>query len=98
MTFTSRSLPRDFVLNLRNLKKIFVCNLCTSYKNLNEVTEEREKAHKKHMDGKIFTRVLKEKQKEEARENKTVVTAAFDLQQVLLSQYGPTNAFYYSAD
>ena len=50
------------------------------------------------MDGKIFTRVLKEKQKEEARENKTVVTAAFDLQQVLLSQYGPTNAFYYSAD
>ena len=70
--------------------------MCTSYKNLTEVTKGRAKGHKNNNDSKIFTRALKEKQKEEARENKTVDTAAFDVKQVLLSPYGPTGALYYS--
>ena len=34
--------------------------------------------------------------KNESKINKQTVTAAFDLEQVLLSPYGPTGAFYYS--
>ena len=64
--FYKRIFTKRFRSKFKKLKKE-ICNHCTNYKNLNEVTEERENTHKKDIDGKIFTRALKEKQKKEAR-------------------------------
>lgn len=36
-----------------------------------------------------------DEKKKEATENDEVVSAAFDIEQVLLAPYGPTGAFYY---
>ena len=61
-----------------------------------EKTDEAITKHDKHILDKDITRQIKREKKEEANENKDVTTAAFDLEQVLLSPYGPTGAFYYS--
>ena len=92
--FYKRVFNRRFRLKFHKPKKDD-CNHCTSFKNLHVVTEEQKIDHQKHLSGKKYTRKLKTDQKE-ASNNETVATAAFDLQQVLLSPYDPTGSFYYS--
>ena len=93
--FYKRIFKKRFRLKFQKPEKD-ICNQSTSYKNSIEKTKESEMKQKRHLEGKIYTRNLKEEQKDEANKNKDVVTAAFYLEQVLLSPHWPTGAFYYS--
>ena len=67
-----------------------------TYNSLTEKTAGQEKAHEQHLADKKITRKLKEELKAEANSSKITVTAAFDLEQVLLCPFGAIGAFYYS--
>ena len=60
-------------------------------KNIDTVRKQE-----KHIADKNFSRILKLAKKDAANSNEDVVTATFDLEQVLLSPFRPTGAFYYS--
>ena len=92
--FYRRIFNRSFDLKFGKPKKD-QCNTCTTFEN-GEKTPKDIKAHEKHIKDKEHTRKLKETMKNDADEVEEVVAAAFDLEQVLLSPYGPTGAYYYS--
>ena len=93
--FYKRVFRRRFDLKFQQLKKD-ECNQCAAYNALTEKTEAQKLEQSNHLEDKEITRRIKQKLKEEARSNKNVVTAAFDLEQVLLTPFGSTGAFYYS--
>ena len=92
--FYKRVFNSSFHLKFGKLKKD-QCNTCSTYLN-GEKTDEKTEKHDKHLRDKDLARDLKNKKKEEAEQIEEVVAAAFDLEQVLLSPYGGTDAFYYS--
>ena len=92
--FYKRIFHRRF--NLKFLKpKKDQCNKCETYKN-SEKSPQIEEVQQKHLSDKNFVREHKEDHKTRAVATANCVTAAFDLEQVLLSPYGPTGAYYYS--
>ena len=86
--FYKRVFRRKFRLKFQKPKKD-ECNTCASYKGL-------EEAQRQHRRDKEYTRSLKDELKSLAKKEEHVVTAAFDLQQVLLCPFGATGIFYYS--
>ena len=72
------------------------CDTCTAYKNDKNKTPEKDAWQQKHISDKDYTRVIKEKKKQEARANEDVVNAAFDLEAVLLAPHRLCSTFYYS--
>ena len=93
--FYTRVSRKMFRLKFQKLKKD-ECNKCTTYNSLPEKTAEQEKAHEQHLADKKIARRLKEGLKAEANSSKITVTAAFDLEQVLLCPFGAIGAFCYS--
>ena len=85
---------RRFNLKFHKPKKD-QCNVCTSYNAQVTRSEDDEERQRSHIDDKVKTRQLKEELKEKARNNKEVIAAAFDLEQVLLAPHGQTGAYYY---
>ena len=73
------------------------CNQCESFQNTPEDirTEDQKEKQDLHLDEKENAREFKQKKKEEGKKN-NVITAAFDLEKVLLCPYGQTSSFYYS--
>ncbi len=93
--FYKRVFHRRFRLKFQKPKKD-LCDKCTSYKNDPEKNDEKDEAHQKHISDKDYTRLLKDEKKNEARSKDDVVTAAFDLESVLLAPHGQCSSFYYS--
>lgn len=72
-----------------------VCNAYNERKRINIATEEDEKAFKAHLDRKEKSRTEKEKDKQLSKENKSVYTAAFDLEAVLSTPCSNVSQVYY---
>jgi hypothetical protein len=74
------------------------CDTCETFKNLDtsSLTDELKQEQQNHLKDRDLVRQLKEKLKGEAQGNQDIVTAAFDLQKVLLCPFGQTSSFYYS--
>ena len=94
--FYNRVFRERFNLKFHKNKKD-TCDKCQNYDNTPEEqrTEEQIAEHDLHLDEKENARQVKECKKEEGQK-KEVMTAAFDLEKVLLSPYGQTSSFYYS--
>ena len=69
---------------------------CKEFKNSTNHSEGEKKSQKSHLKDKDLARIIKQAAKEEASKVLTKCAAAFDLQKVLLTPYGPTSSFYYS--
>jgi len=74
------------------------CDTCIAYHNtLAQLrTSDIETAHQRHINEKDLARQYKQKMKEEAINNSTVLAAGFDFQKTLLSPHGRASSFYYS--
>jgi len=96
-SFYKRVFHEHFNLKFQKPKKD-LCHKCTAFKNT--PTEARTKdacdQHEKHIKQKKLAREFKESMKNEANKSTKVLTAAFDLEKVLLAPHGQTSSFYYS--
>jgi len=96
-SFYKRVFHEHFNLKFQKPKKD-LCDKCTAFKNT--PTEARTKdacdQHEKHIKQKKLAREFKESMKNEANKSTKVLTAAFDLEKVLLAPHGQTSSFYYS--
>ena len=81
-----------------NKSKKDACDYCTSFNNipLELLTEHAKEEHNSHLFEKDKAREFKKEMKMKAKETECVVTAAFDMQKVLLLPHGETSSFYYS--
>lgn len=74
-----------------------LCNLCEEYKNSSNLEKVKiEEKYSRHLREKELSRKCKEKDKQEAFQNRCV-TACFDLQAILPSPCGEINKFYYKS-
>ena len=73
------------------------CDKCEAFNNtpVDQRTADAIEEHDQHIDEKELARDFKSKMKVEG-EKEGVVSAAFDLEKVLLVPHGPTSSFYYS--
>ena len=94
--FYKRVFNEHFDLKFHKPKKD-ECDKCTSFNNTPEDAQSEEVCvEQEHIKEKELARKKKEDLKEESAQSKTHLTAAFDLEKVLLSPHGQTSSFYYS--
>ena len=95
--FYKRVFNEHFDLKFQKLQKD-ECDKCTSFNNTPEDARSEEVCveQEEHIKEKELARKKKEDLKEESAQLKTHLTAAFDLEKVLLSPHGQTSSFYYS--
>lgn len=95
--FYKRVFNEHFDLKFQKPKKD-QCDKCTTYKNtpVEARSDEAIAEQEHHISEKKLAREHKEKMKQEACKSKTTLTAAFDLEKVLLAPHGQTSSFYYS--
>ena len=74
------------------------CDTCTSYKNLSQEqkTDAIEREQAEHLAEKDKARNFKMLTKENSTSHNDIVSAAFDVQKVMLLPQGETSSFYYT--
>ena len=74
------------------------CDTCTSYKNLSQEqkTDAIEREQAEHLAEKDKARNFKMLMKEKSTSHSDIVSAAFDVQKVILLPHGETSSFYYT--
>ena len=91
--FYLRVFKEKFDLKFHKPKKD-KCDHCEAYENIASKTPEMIEEHTLHIEEKENARTYKNEMKDEGGVD-SVLTAAFDLEKVLLCPHGPTSSFYY---
>ena len=95
--FYHRVFTECFNLKFQLVKKDR-CDTCETFKNRDKgsLEDQMQADQDNHLKDKETVRNLKDSLKRQAKEDQTLLVAAFDLQKVLLSPFGQTGSFYYS--
>ena len=95
--FYKRVFKERFNLKFQRPKKDN-CDACKAFENIPDdlKTEELIEQNKIHLTEKDRAREYKQAKKDESEANQKTLSAAFDLEKVLLCPHGPTSSFYYS--